>query len=311
VTARRPRVHIVVTCTNRKRYPVPAKLRLRGVTGVRTATRLNSWTQRLTSTEVDSVRADDLYAGEHWDIARNLPNYALGFAQATLWVASAGWGLIAANARIRPYSATFAAGHADSVPPGRDGTHVWWNAVAAWSGPETGAPRSLTALVAAYPRDRILLVLSQPYFAACADDLTRALDAGGDSQISLVAAGVGAQPDLAAWQLPADARLQHRLGGTLGALNARIAADVLRTGLIDHEAMRRHLTRMLAKAPALPVYARRGLSDAEVITFIRTRRAQNASVSRTALLRQLRDAGMACEQGRFAEIYAATVGGMS
>jgi hypothetical protein len=312
VTSRRPRVHIVVTCANRKRQPVPAKLRLRGVTGLRTTTRLNNWTQRLTSTDVDTVRAEDLYAGEHWDVARNLPTYATGFAKATLWVASAGWGLIPATAQIRPYSATFSPGHLDSVPDGRRGAQDWWNAVAAWSGPETLTPRSLTALVAEYPRDRILLVLSQSYFAACTDDLAGALDmAASDSLISVVAAGVATNPDLAAWQLPANALLQHQLGGTRGSLNARIAAHLLSTGLIDHAAMRRHLSRMLAKAPSLPVYARHRMTDAEVGTFIRSRRAQDATVSRTGLLRDLRNAGMACEQGRFSDIYAATAGGKS
>ena len=311
VTTRR-RLHIVVTCANRKRRPVPAMLQLRRVSGVRTTTRLNRWTQRLTSNDADTVRAEDLYAGEHWDIAHNLPTYATGFTRRALWVASAGWGLIPASAQIRPYSATYSPGYLDSVPDGRRGAQDWWNAMAAWSGPQSGTPRSLAALVAEHPRDRILLVLSQSYFAACTDDLANALEvAANESLISVVAAGVTTDSDLAAWQLPANARLQHMLGGTRGSLNARIAAHLLSAGLTDHDAMQRHLRRMLAKAPALPVYARRRITDAEVRTFIRTRRKQDPDASRASLLRDLRDAGMACEQRRFAELFVAMAGAQS
>lgn len=303
MTGRRKRLHIVVTCANRKREAVPSRLQLRRVTGVRTTTRLTSWTERLSDAEINTVSAEDLYAGEHWDVARSLPTCASGFGRVTLWVASAGWGLIRASAKIRPYSATFAGGHPDSVPDGRWGAMEWWDAVATWSGPETGAPRSLSALVAEHPQDRMLLVLSQPYFAACAEDLADAIDASSDGQISIVAAGV-TDPDFATWRLPANARLQQRFGGSRGSLNARIAAHLLRAGLIDHEAMRRHLQRVLAKAPAMPVYARRRLTDDQVRTYIRQQRKRDVTLSRSRLLADLRDAGMACEQQRFADLFA-------
>lgn len=263
----------------------------------------------MTSQAVDSVPAEDLYAGEHWGIARNLPTYATGFASATLWVASAGWGLISASAKIRPYSATFSPGHVDSVPNGRRGAREWWSAMGGWIGPEPGTPRSLAALVSEHPRDRVLLVLSQAYFAACSRDLFEALEkAASGSQVSIVAAGLTADPDLASSQLPANARLQQRLGGTRGSLNVRVAAHLLQIGLIDHAAMESRLQRLLAESPALPVYNRRRITDAEIRAYIGCRRGQDANVSRADLLRGLREAGMACEQGRFAELFNAVIG---
>ncbi|CAM5715916.1 hypothetical protein SVIOM74S_09450 [Streptomyces violarus] len=46
------------------------------------------------------------------------------------------------------------------------------------------------------------------------------------------------------------------------------------------------------------------MTDENVIAFIRESLAQNPSYSRTRLLRMLRDQGLACEQKRFAELYA-------
>jgi hypothetical protein len=115
----------------------------------------------------------------------------------------------------------------------------------------------------------------------------------------------------AAWQLPADARLQHYVGGTRGSLNVRITADLLKTGCTDHDAMSHYLQSHLAAAPQLPIYQRRRLPDNEVITFIRTRRTADSNVSCTSLLRELRDGGTACEQARFADLFATATRSMS
>lgn len=309
--ARRPRVHIVVTCANRKRLPVPAALQLRRTTGVRPGPRAARWLLRLSADGVDAVPAEHLYAGEHWDIARSLPGLATGFSRATLWIASAGWGLIPTHAPVRSYSATFTPRHPDSVAADARGTQIWWDTLSGWQGPTPGSPRSLAALIAEYPRDRVLVVLSQTYLAACDTDLQAALNLARPGQVSIVVAGAGKRPDLAGWQLPADARLQHIVGGTRGALNARITADLLAAGLTGHDAMHDRLQRHLASAPPLTVYTRQRLTDDAVVEFIHARRADDPLLSCNRLLRELRDAGMACEQKRFGQLFATAVGNAS
>lgn len=296
-------VHIVVTCTNRKRQTVPPALQMRHTTGVREATRASRWVQRLTRSATETLPAEHLYAGEHWDIARSLPRLATGFSRATLWVASAGWGLIPAHAPIRAYSATFTPGHPDSVTTDAHGAQLWWQALTAWPGPTAGSPRSLTGLVTGHPRDRVMIVLSQPYLAACATDLRAALAVSKSGQVSILGAGLTPLPDLTQWRLPADARLQHVVGGTRGALNVRIAADLLAAGLSDHVAMTDRLRGQLATAPALTVYERRRLTDEDVLAFIHTHRTSDPNVSRTRLLRELRASGRACEQARFGDLF--------
>src|SRR5262249_29721629 len=99
-------VHIVVTCANRKRHVVAPPLRLGNLGQRRPAARFAAWTARLGSSGHPRYRALDLYAGEHWQVVRNLTtNTALG-ASAVLWVASAGYGLIPADAAICAYGAT-------------------------------------------------------------------------------------------------------------------------------------------------------------------------------------------------------------
>ena len=308
MTTRRRRLHIVVTCANRKRVPVPAVLHLRRTRGARPTQRAARGIERLAATRTEAISASDLYAGEHWDVARSLPAAARGFVNPKLWVASAGWGLIEADARIHPYSATFSPRHPDSVAASAAGNEAWWDALSSWEGPMSGAARSLTALVASHPRDRVLLVLSQAYLAACHADLRAALDRAYKGQVSVIAAGAIATPDLADVMMPADARLQHHVGGTRGGLNVRIAKSVLIAGLSDHRAMSEHLREQLAASPSLITYDRQRLSDAEVRTFIRSRLVVDDQVSHTRLLRALRDEGKACEQSRFAELFKSAQG---
>lgn len=306
MTIRRRRLHIVVTCANRKRLAVPAALHLRRTPGSRIAHRAERWIDRIATATTETVPAGALYAGEHWDVARSLPAAAASsFVRPTLWIASAGWGLIPADAPIRSYSATFSPRHLDSVATTLADTQAWWQALATWEGPSAGSARTLTSLLANHPHDRVLLVLSQPYLTACGGDLQAALDRAHDGQVSVIAAGATSHRDLAPWLLPADARLQHHVGGTRGSLNVRIAKQVLTAGLRDHAAMADHLHRQLRSSPSLTIYGRQRLSDDEVLEFIRRRLRTDPTVSHTRLLRALRDTGMACEQSRFADLFIA------
>jgi hypothetical protein len=299
------RIHVVVTCSHRKTRPIPASLRLRSVTAVRAATRARNWTARLASDPTIAVPASSLYAGAHWDIARRLPSHATASMPVAVWVCSAGYGLIPADAPIRPYSATFAAAQPDSVPGGRPAAVDWWAALSGWTGP-TPAPRSLTALAAQDPASRLLLVLSAPYLAACRADVLDAAGALADaSRLSVVSAGTKTDAELTEFLLPTDARLEHALGGTRQSLNVRVAEHLLASGNYEHAAMRDRLTRLLADQPPPRRFARRGMTDEEVRVFIRGRLEQDADVTHTRLLRELRNSDRACEQHRFADLFHA------
>ena len=297
-------LRVVVTCTQRKTRPVPGSLRLRTITAVRTSTRLDSWARRLSSASVSTAPALGLYAGEHWDIARRLATAANPTApQTELWVCSAGYGLIPTDAPVVPYSATFSPGGPDSVPAGTAGAADWWAALASWEGPVRG-PRSLADLVASDPRARVVLVLSAPYLRACRDDILAAVASLKDLKLlSIISAGTKDDKELQTFLLPADARLQHVLGGTRQALNVRVAEHLLSAGILDHDAMSGALASLLASQPPVPRYDRLPATDDEVRAFIRAAVRSDGDITHTRLLREFRSAQRACEQTRFAALF--------
>jgi hypothetical protein len=118
----RKRVNIVVTCTKRKRFPLAPGLQMREVLAADRGNGFANWIERLSTSDAETVLARNLYAGEHWSIVRSLEDVAASSGlEATVWICSAGYGLIGLDSRIKPYSATFASNHADTVCKWRDG----------------------------------------------------------------------------------------------------------------------------------------------------------------------------------------------
>ena len=67
------------------------------------------------------------------------------------------------------------------------------------------------------------------------------------------------------------------------------------------------MTRLLAAQPPIPRYDRKKQSDREILDIIAERLAQAPSTPAHRLLREFRDAGLACEQRRFSQLYRKVV----
>lgn len=298
-------VHVVVTCTNRKRVPVPEHLHVRSLKAKGVVGRSDEWIKRLSGAEAP-VAARSMYAGEHWLIARDLAE-VVG-QEATLWVCSAGYGLIPVDAPIAPYAATFAFGHEDSVASDADGTRQWWDLLSRWVRPHDRQPRSFAGLASRYPDAAIVAVLSDPYLRACADDLREAASRLTNSDNLSVIGPAGRCAEIDDLVVPVRADLRSVVGGSLLSLNARAARHVLKESRLRGDAVQRPLLAKLMsdtlavapEAPRKPTGIR--MTDEEVRTFIR-KRLEYGPASATPLLRELRSSGLSCEQARFRDLF--------
>lgn len=298
------RVHVVVTCSNRKRQPVPPVLNLGTIRDRRLGPRFSTWIRRLTSGDASPyVAAIDLYAGEHWQIARSLPSL-ISDRPTVLWTCSAGYGLIPATARIRPYAATFSPGRRDSVGDDRAAARDWWQRQTEWEGPAPGEPRSFTELARQDPDAIIVAVLSEAYQSACSSDIAAAAEKLNDEQ-QLTVLGPNSTA-LSRLVVAVDASLQPAFGGSLLAINVRAAAHLLKSanGDLSRTALAKSMKEARTSAPTRPPRpAGQRLTDEEVRTFIRSHTHDQAGTA-TALLRKLRSSGRSCEQARFGQLFA-------
>ncbi|MET7295403.1 hypothetical protein ABZS79_25235 [Streptomyces griseoloalbus] len=150
------------------------------------------------------------------------------------------------------------------------------------------------------------MVLSEVYAKAMEAEL-RAL--GAVASEALLVGGVEEIPGIR--RVASDAGLRLALGGTLTSLNVRMAASWLQhceDSQLTSETTSSAWHEWASAVPRPEQLNRQPMTDAEVIAFIRQETGAQPGISRTRLLRILRDSGRACEQSRFATLFEGTMG---
>jgi hypothetical protein len=280
----RQKLTIVVTCTDRKSATPTHGLMARNLSPGQVGERARAWRDALVA-DHGTTPLLDLYRGESWSQAKLLISTArdAGYEPEVL-VASAGLGLRPVHNRSSAYAATFSAGHEDSVASSTTEAREWWDAL-----PHVARGR----------RHRSIWVLSETYARVIATDLTNRV---GSDEL-LVFGGSKEIPDDT--RIASDRALRRALGGTTTSLNVRMAIQWLR--LSQQRAFSPHATRAwLAWADRerhREIYNRQQLSDDGVLDFIDALRARTPGISKTNALKSLREAGLACEQGRFSTLF--------
>jgi hypothetical protein len=302
-----PQLHVVVTCTHRKRLVAPPRLRVSSIRVKDVLARGRLWVDRVRDEPAPELPASDLYAGDHWQVALSLLYQT---HPVHLWVASAGYGLVRLGQQLKPYSATFSPGPDSVLVQGRREQRdaelrEWWDVITK-ANLGHSRPRTLRELAASHPRAILLVALSEPYVRALHDDLVAARTRLHTSaKLLIVSAGTKHCPGLDENLLPVDASLQIAVGGPRLSLNARIARHLVTTSATHRwaiSAIRESLSEV--RSASKRHQSRSRLTDAKVIAFIKRVARRDNHVSRSDLLRRLRTQGFACEQQRFASLFA-------
>jgi hypothetical protein len=307
------RLHIIAPCANRKRLPIPHRLRLQSVRERDPAARARAWCKLLECHSSPTRPAVDLYAGDHWRVVRTLPDVALAAGyEAELWVLSAGYGLFPATAHLHAYSATFASGHQDSIAE-RTGSanakamnQAWWLLLSEWGGPIPGAVRSLQELARRDADASILIFGSPDYVRAVENDLLAAADSLRRPERLVVISSRQVKGErLDPYLIESDAALQSRLGGGRVSIHARVARlllELARGGDWLAGTLRGKYQAIQPKTAPTRVQLRSRSSDEAVCRFIIRALSEDRRASATGLLRRLRQSGRACEQTRFKKL---------
>lgn len=299
-------LHIVASCSDRKSEP-PA-VRLRDYRARTIEERFAKWRDALSDAPGTRVDASSLYQGGYWTIVRGLPAIATAMGwNAQLWAVSAGYGVVESTKKLVPYSATFARGHEDSVSTaGRETAIAWWRCA---TGGKRKLGTSFRALAASDPSSTILVIASPSYLDAIEEDLASSIgEFSLRGTLFIVSSRVPAtETKLDRFWLPSRGALQAGLGGALVSLHARTARHLLAT-VSPKDFVKEKLSTMTAKLEGVEQRKQRvsgsAMSDDEVLTFIKSRIASEPSVGHTRLLRELRESGRACEQGRFRRLFS-------
>jgi len=306
-------LNVIVTCTNRKKGDPNPDTQLRLIKDKDLPARLALWTQALMTHSADGISALDLYGGNYWSVIRGMAKKNNAFSHVRFWVISAGFGLIPIDRAICSYAATFSSSKPDSVLPDKPSrfTHEeWWGGLSEWH-KQQGNPISCVAdLAKAYPSEPLIVALSPEYLTAVYRDLYTAREfLHNPNHLVIISSGSGKKGPLKNNFLPCDARMEHIVGVSRMALNARIIHHVLTANSINEinaVDLERKYSALLRDLPSANYPVRDASTDEEVLSFIRESLQNGLPASSGRLLRIYRDSGKACEQSRFRGLFLQT-----
>lgn len=295
---------VITTCTNRKRKPVPDSLHVSALPQARIAEVVCDWVARL-SAAPEVFPACDIYGGRLFQEAL----FATDLLDARLLIVSAGLGLVWADTFVPPYACTVVVNAPDSIASRILGDYAvpdWWQALSAAS----PLSQSLAAAVAS-DDGLICAALSSAYLEMIAGDLSN-LPAEVLARLRLFTRVPPTRvvPTLRPFLMPYDDRLDgpdSTVRGTRGDFSGRALRHFAEYVVCEDDSRSADahgaaVADMLEGWRLAPRFDRKRVDDAGLLALIREHwNAERGSTAR--LLRCLRDdLGVACEQGRFADL---------
>jgi hypothetical protein len=299
---------VFTNCSQRKRIAPEAPLRAATLHSGDVMSVAADWMERVSSAGVTQP-AEDLYSGRNFTLSRTAAN---GTAS-SLYIVSAGLGLVRSSDRVPAYSLTVARSSADNVLAHLEQSAAtaadWWDALG-----KAGGGKSIRRVVARLRPAPVLIALPASYIAMIAHDLAGLSDSDRLRLRIFTGSNKAHIPeDLRSAVMPYDDRLDGHdspVPGTRSDFAARALWDFCTSVLSTSPdaAATRHAKMIkdrLATWRRPTSVARQRGTDEELVALIK----DNWEVARgrtTVLLRILRDdLGIACEQGRLSRLAAA------
>ena len=305
------KLHVVLSCTARKRASELAYPKLRNVGQAPVPARVERWAALVSAAPCRYVAAN-LYAGEYWQAGMRLASRGGMAGQTRVSVVSAGLGLVGIQDEVPMYSATLASRHPDSVLATSDTVahsrvrRQWWHGLTHAEVLGRRLPRRLVDLAEASSDAGVIVCLGRNYLDAVATDLTALVERLRDPERVMVFASGKPLARLEECWVTVPASLRLTLGGSLSSTSLRAAMAVLAelgTSPPNADKARSIVGTLAATAGELPSFARRRQRDDVIVGWILDHLAEHPHATKTVALRRFRNEGKACEQARFGRLF--------
>lgn len=297
---------VISSCSSTKRAPAAAALKASSYRTPHLEPFAALWVRHARA-QAERRAARALYGGASVTAATKAAQ-TLG---ARLYFVSAGMSLISSTTRIPSYDLTVSARSASLPPPMRDGSvssAQWWSALNGAMGRSNPFARVMRAV-----DGLVILALPRPYLQMVEADLL-GLKADALKRLRIVTVGETQLSSKLLDQVVAyDARVEQLPGvpgGTGSSAVQRALLDFSQRVARNPKTLSIHKQRQwvaaaLDELEAKPRPVRKVMDDESIARWI-VRRDPKRTKSASRLLRQFRDAGLACEQSRFARIALST-----
>lgn len=308
------KIAFVVACTKKKRVDPPRQLQFDTLGHADDVNLLaKEWLRKIEDNNALYI-AEELYCGPGWVPvleARSLSQQILG--KTSLYVLSAGMGLICSTDLIPAYSATFADGkdqvvaRIDSGQSKREIHREWWNALG-----KLRPKKANFTLEEIQSNDYILVAAGSEYLYSVHDSLIELVRRTNPKRLFIISIGISKGEIDASLQeclLPFDISIEHMLPGARSSINQRVLHWVVKEVIPKVTWERHEVEAFISKVIAdchdiqstLPKRQIVTLDDSSIKKWIRVQIQRENGITKSKLLRTFRES-MSCEQSRFSKL---------
>lgn len=300
----------ITTCTNRKRGQVSAQLDVTGLPQGTQTEVAKEWQKRVAAFRQLLSPARDVYCGRSFQEAL----LAVHGDPAKIWIISGGLGLVRGIDPIPAYNLSLVPGTSPFIGRRIAGKTFdsarWWGSIQ-----RTPSKSPIADLVRSHKDALVVVGLSGAYLPLVRDDLLSLIDADLN-RLRITGLGIGTlcPEPLQRCVLPYDDRLDgpdSPIQGTRGDFSSRAMRHFSENVFASNptgslKVHKSEVERQLWRWGRAKRFSRQPKSDAEIVEYILQKwNTPNGSASKA--LRHLRDVeNIACEQGRFRNLFLQT-----
>jgi hypothetical protein len=293
---------VITNCTGRKRTQDGLVASLASARATNLGELAQAWLTTVRSGK-PTLPAGDLYVGRSVTEA----TFTAESLAAELFFVSAGLGLVGAHEAWPAYNLTVSTGEGSILPALsalEETTAAWWSEVNGARGSRT----PLSSLLSSSSVGTVLLAVPSGYVDMIADDIGHAAEQHLH-KLHIFTSSVGLaslSPALKRCAMPYDHRLEAALPGTKTDFPQRAMrhfVETLRGHCMAREEAHAAVANSMASLVAPTIPTRTKASDEEIMQLLVRNWSRHAGQS-SRLLRFLRDEALiACEQGRFRDLW--------
>jgi len=295
-------INIISSCTNSKKY-IPsdtfkianfkANMQLEDVIGI--------WNKNTEKKISKLYKATELYKGGAWKATLDTNTMLATKFNTSLYVASAGFGLIHAEAKICSYDSTFASSTLNSVNKfivnsGQNANVQWWNMINKFK------------LSSFQKGSYFFIVLPHEYLLATQDTIKLLIEKF-DMNIFIFIANKHPVPSFMKNNIVRfDSRFNSFQTGVLSNMLQRavlwLSTEIIKKEIpLCHQELQEHIEIKMKNFEAFNMPIRLKLTKEEIRIKIKNMILEDKILSATKSLKNFRNSGYACEQKRFGKIF--------
>lgn len=300
--------HLIISCSARKSLPSTKERSISSFMKEDINLLAKNWLQLLEQDE-DLLSTERLYTGVTFRSLKGLAkknNFELS-------VISAGFGLLRKDFHLPGYNATFA-DNDDKVPTP---STTWWNALISNASNEGKGRTSFEALFKAHPQDKFIISCAKDYLYAIQYDLLKAINElhHPREQLVIISSQLPTSLNkLSEYFLKSNSYYKNntefkRFGlamndRTLNAIATHLFVEQLSMTQIGFSDIICQLNKQADSVPTSQKVARQKKGKNHTIDFINKKLDEDSTIGVTKMHKCYRNAGYACSDKNFRELFA-------